>query len=317
MPEDDLLDALHGLGADHEPDTAAIRRRMESRTKVVELRHRPPSATRRRPVLLSAAAAILIGGGVTVAASQLSPASSSTPSDPLPVKIQPFATPSTGTTPTAIGSTTKASPTTQPDDSPTGTQTSKTDTQSTGSATERSATSQSAAGTGSAGSTVSSTVEPMSTDQSITLSDADEDWLAIGTRNDMKTIRKKAATDSALLEFTAPDSAASVDGPFLLSWSGGAPEQDRADSPRWLQTDDAVVTVTASSAARTVTLYVGNALQVSSSGSGLEESSVQVGDDALGYVVTLRIPAHAGATTIALSSSRGPVHLIAATASTD
>lgn len=307
MPEDDLLEALRGLGADHEPDTLAIRRRMEARPKVVPLRQRPATVPRRRPVLLSAAAAILIGGGVTVATSQMSPASSATSSDPLPVDIQPFATPSTSTDPTGTKTSTAPSPSTTTKSSPSSTTTTSTHSDTSSKATTTKAGSTSAA--------VSGSVTAINADNQIALSDTDDDWLAIGSRNDMKTIQKKAALDAPLLEFAAPDSAVSVDGPLLLSWSGGAPEQSREDTPRWMESGEAV-TVTADSTARTVTLYVGSGLKVSYSGEGLDGGSVSVGDDAAGHAVTLKIPAHSGATTITLSGS-GSVQLMAVTADAD
>jgi hypothetical protein len=315
VPEDELLEALRGLGADHEPDVAAIRRRMEDeRPTVVPLRRRIESGPRRRPVLLSAAAAILIGGGVTVAASQLGPNDNGTPANDLPVVVPTLQTP----TPEA----TRESPSpsvTSPDarrskePTPDGVATSRQGENKTPTP-ERTTQEAQPPSSGSA-ERASTSVSELSVGQEISLGEADEDWLAIGTRNDMKTVRKKDAANSALLNFTAPESAASVDGPFRVSWQGGIPEQDRVGSTRWMQTNGAVVTVNASADTRTVTLYLGNAMNVVVKGEGLKPHKVTLGDQAMGYAVTVEIPSHAGDTTIELQSGRGPVHLAAATAS--
>lgn len=326
MPEDELLDALRGLGADHEPDVAAIRRRMdEGRPTVVPLRRRVEPGPRRRPVLLSAAAAILIGGGVTVAASQMGPANDTTPANELPNLVPSISTPSRSTT----APSPSATETGRPDEpTPDGVATSKdgqsknkdedktkdAEPSSDPTRTESSQPPSSGAGP-AAGVAAASTVTKLVGGQEISLGAADEDWLAIGTRNDMKTVRKKASARSPLLNFDAPDSAASVDGPFKLSFQGGIPEQDRQGSTRWMQTNGAVVTVTASSAARTVTLYTGNAMNIVVKGGGLKDHKVTLDDQEPGYVTRLVIPSHAGETTIELQSGRGPVHLVAATAS--
>ncbi|GAA3605689.1 hypothetical protein GCM10022223_21820 [Kineosporia mesophila] len=325
MPEDELLEALRGLGADHEPDVVAIRRRMEDRRpKVVPLRRRVEEAPRKRPVLLSAAAALLVGGGVTAAVSQMAPASNQTPST-IPVNVPTFQSPSDPATSSAPSPTvTQESGKKQ---TPDGVSTSKdagtpdsggkTGQGTPSSSSPRSSTSSSTGGTsGNASGLTQATIEvtTMANGQQLMLSAADEDWLAIGTRNDLRTIRKKSAVSSPLLNFTAPASAASVDGPFKLSWTGGVPEQDRDGTTRWLQTDGAVVTVTASEAARTVTLYTGNLMNVAVTGQNLKQQRVELGSDA-GYVVNITIPSHSGETTINLSSGRGPVHFLAATAS--
>jgi hypothetical protein len=321
VPEDELLDALRGLGADHEPDVTAIRRRMdEQRPKVIPLRRRVEEVPRRRPVLLSAAAAILIGGGVTVAVSQMGPANSASPA--IPVNIPVIQTPSSDpVTPTA-DRTTSDHPKKSTSD---GVNTSKAGTGKTKDSeppanqdqpsTSPAATSPPAS-TGSSGVLAASgSVAALSQGQSLSLSTANEDWLAIGTRSDLKTVRSKSASTSPLLDFTAPASGASVDGPLKVSWIGGVPEQDRANDTHWLQTDGAVVTVTASSAARTVTLYVGNLMDVKVSGPGLKDYLVTLDGSAPAYAVTLNIPSHSTDTTIALQSDRGPVHLAAAVAS--
>ncbi len=325
MPEDELLDALRGLGADHEPDVAAIRRRMdENRPKVIPLRRRVEEAPRRRPVLLSAAAAILIGGGVTVAVSQMGPSDNASPANPIPVNIPVIETPSSdAATPHPSRTTAGNSKESTPD----GVNTSK---GGTGKAKDSDAptgpdqppTSKSpkapSSSTGSAATLAATgSVAELSQGQSLSLSSANQDWLAIGTRNDLKTVRSKAASTTPLLNFTAPDSAASVDGPLRVSWNGGAPEQDRTGDSHWLQTDGAVVTVTASSAARTVTLYVGNLMDVKVTGQDLKDYLVTLDGSAPAYAVTLTIPSHSGDTTIALQSDRGPVHLAAAVASTE
>ncbi|MDP9826786.1 hypothetical protein [Kineosporia succinea] len=324
MPEDELLDALRGLGADHEPDVAAIRRRMEEkRPKVVPLRRRVDDAPRKRPVLLSAAAALLIGGGVTAAVSQMGPAGNQTPSS-IPVTVPTFVSPepSVSADPSPSVENTR-----EKEKTPDGASASSSPAtpRSEGSEKENPATASSSSPSGpqnpAADDEATSTqagisVQALNSGQALTLGDADEDWLAIGVRNDLKTVRKKASDANPLLNFTAPPSAASVDGPFSLSWSGGKPEQDRANTTRWLQTDGAVVTVTASSAARTVTLYTGNLMNVVVSGEDLKQQRAELGGTAMGYKVTVTIPSHSGETTIDLESGRGPVHLLAATAST-
>ncbi|GAB3243517.1 hypothetical protein [Kineosporia babensis] len=319
MPEDELLEALRGLGADHEPDVAAIRRRIDGeRTNVVPLRRRPDQLPRRRPVLLSAAAAILIGGGVTVAVSQLGPSESGTPAKDLPVLVPAVPTPSdspTSPTPSPSRSDPEESRTKQP--APDGTSSAKGDEETESNQPRTPSTSSTKNGSANrpAGEqAASSTVSALANGQQIELGAANEDWLAIGTRNDMKTIRKKAASAAPLLNFVAPDSAASVDGPFQLSFSGGLPEQDNEGITRWMQTNGAVVTVTASPRARTVTLYTGNAMNIVVKGKGLEDHRVTLPDQAPGFVTTLQIPSHGGDTTIELQSGRGPVHLVAATA---
>ncbi|GLY13605.1 hypothetical protein Kisp01_06210 [Kineosporia sp. NBRC 101677] len=327
MPEDELLEALRGLGADHEPDVAAIRRRMEGeRPNVVPLRRRVvEQGPRRRPVFLSAAAAILIGGGVTVAASQMGPSDTGTPATKLPVEMPELTTPSH--TPTSAAPTTTESDSDDRKEStpdkeatskggqPDGEDKTSDDKDSTPpTSTTQSKQPPASSGSGTGAAAAIGTVTPLSTGQEIVLGDADEDWLAIGSRNDMKTVRKKSSSTSPLLNFVAPDSASSVDGPFKLSWEGGVPESNRAGSTRWMQTNGAVVTVTASQAARTVTLYTGNAMNIVVKGGGLKDLNVTLGDNAQGFVTTLQIPSHAGDTTIELQSGRGPVHLAAATA---
>ncbi|MBT0773008.1 hypothetical protein KIH74_28960 [Kineosporia sp. J2-2] len=324
MPEDELLQALRALGADHEPDVAAIRRRMDDqRPKVVPLRRRVEAAPRKRPVLLSAVAALLVGGGVTVAASQMAPASETTPSK-LPVNIPAFETPTADTTsqtPSPSGTTPddKDQKNSTPDDvatSKSGSKAGSTDEPGSGSTSDGSRTTDAKTGSSSTGSSTQAitSVSELTAGQALSLGDADEDWLAIGTRNDLKTIQKKTALASPLISFTAPESGQSVDGPFKLSWTGGAPEQDRDGTTRWLQTDGATVKVMASSAASTVTLYTGNAMNVSVSGQDLKAQTTTLGDSAAGYAVTVQIPSHSGETTITLESGRGPVHLLAATA---
>jgi hypothetical protein len=325
VPEDELLDALRGLGADHEPDVTAIRRRMEEkRPTVIPLRRRVEEVPRRRPVLLSAAAAILIGGGVTVAVSQMGPADNASPANRIPVTVPIIESPSSdaGTpTPDPGRTTAKHSKESTPDgvntskagtgktkgSDPTANQNQPSSTQGPKSPPASTGSSAVLAATGS--------VAALTQGQSLSLSSANEDWLAIGTRNDLKTVRSKAASASPLLNFTAPASGASVDGPLQVSWNGGVPEQDRANDTHWLQTDGAVVTVMASPAARTVTLYVGNLMDVKVSGQDLKDYLVTLDGSAPAYAVTVSIPSHAGDTTIALQSDRGPVHLAAAVAS--
>lgn len=327
MPEDELLDALRGLGADHEPDVAAIRRRMdEKRPKVVPLRRRVEEAPRRRPVLLSAAAAILIGGGVTVAVSQMGPSDNASPAHPIPVNVPVIETPSNDPappTPDPGRTTAERSKESTPD----GVNTSKSGTGRTKDSdppagpnqppTSKTPKAPSASTGSSASLAATGTVAKLSQGQSLSLGPANEDWLAIGTRNDLKTVRSKAASTSPLLNFTAPPAGASVDGPLRVSWNGGAPEQDRANDSHWLQTDGVTVTVTASAAARTVTLYVGNLMDVKVTGQDLQDYRVTLDGSAPAYAVTLSIPSHSGDTTIALQSDRGPVHLAAAVATSD
>lgn len=63
--------------------------------------------------------------------------------------------------------------------------------------------------------------------------DDNRDWIAVGSRSDGKLIRAKRPTRSLGTVVVSGYGPSIVDGPYQVSWTGGAPEQDRSGSLTW------------------------------------------------------------------------------------
>jgi hypothetical protein len=71
-------------------------------------------------------------------------------------------------------------------------------------------------------------------DTRVTLDDSVRDWAGIGLRQDGVVVRRKAGGRLIGEPRLFGDTRTTLDpGPFRVSWSGGAPEQDHADAGTW------------------------------------------------------------------------------------
>ena len=136
------------------------------------------------------------------------------------------------------------------------------------------------------------------------------DWLAVGTRNDLKQVRAKAGSGDLGLE--QPSSATSVPGPFRVSWTDGLPEQNHDDALDWLQAaaePGLTVTLTAAGKPRTVVLYAGTqhlhgTLTTTGPGLATTKTSFPTADPGpAGWLITLSLPPTSSPTHLHLSGA--------------
>jgi len=308
----ELLRALRDLAADYEPDVAAIGRRVQEigQTRAIDrthLSHRPRLVSKARPapvvqhgrlVLLPAAAVLLLVGGIVLATSAGGPDPDSGETSALPIATA-FATqppaPATAVEP-------RNSATSPQHSSPTRT-------------ASRTPTSDATPGTAAPGR-VDVSVQPLSsaaTGTAVELGGPELiDWLAVGTRADLKQVRAKDRAANPVLAVEQPGSATSVVGPFSTSWTAGLPEQSHDRATDWLMADGRsglTMTLIASSRPRILLLYAGTRDlrgTLSISGKGLASQRTALGAasrTAQGLVITVSLPPATGQTVIRLNGS--------------
>lgn len=226
--DDDLLDALAGLGAHHEPDTAGMRRRVDELTggRVVPL----GGPRRTRPLLVAAAATgviatggwVLLGGGAdgpVVSTTTAPPASRPAPS------LSGTPTLATVPTPTPTG-TSEATSTTR------GPATSEPAPDSSTRTTPRPQPPATTRPDGPPAGPYRIGVSAAPGDL-VLATPAVSDWVAVGVRADGRLVRAKRPTLGTLLEVGVPDGPLAT-APVRTSWSDGVPEQDRTVDT-WLE----------------------------------------------------------------------------------
>lgn len=147
------------------------------------------------------------------------------------------------------------------------------------------------------------------------------DWVIVGSRNDGKIVRMKAGTGR--LTVGAPSGALPTPSltPFL--WSGGIPEQDRADNSTWWTANGApssfVVQVAGADNASEVVLYAGSSssleVTVTVSGRGTTQKVVPASflGSAAKVTVSLTGADRGRDATITLGAAKGSVSLGAVT----
>ena len=332
---EELLTALRDLGSDHEPDPAAIRKRMDSR-RVRRLRDVRPNGPR---VLLSAAAAVtvLVGGVTAVARLNATDDGDARPSSSdgrLQPPVSTDSAPPAPASPVGQGRHT-STPTVSP--SRTGTAASTPSAGATGEPTGAPAS----AARGQVG--VPASVPPAPTPAlprspestpsttsnvpaAIVVQAAPStpgidlgappllDWVVVGARSDLRQVRAKSAATAPLLVVDQPGTATAVPGLFRTSWTGGLPEQSHVAATRWLSVDAATgisVTVAASSSDRTIVLYGGTGngpATITTRTGGTVTGAATVPGGSAGpqaFVVTIRVPAAGASTQVTVRSDPG------------
>ena len=161
-------------------------------------------------------------------------------------------------------------------------------------------------------------VRPVSAGSSVTLGGGD--WATV-VRRDGTVVKPKRAVIGALdVRWTGALPGAL--SPYLVTWSGGAPEQSHRSALTWLAIGpggSATVTVPPLPAASTLTLYLGTAAaDLTVSGAGRATWSPP-GPGLAAVVVTVRLPASSASAGVTVAStnagSTGVVGLAAATLS--
>jgi hypothetical protein len=319
-PADDdaaLLRALRELGADYEPDSGAIERRVHgtarlelvNRNGAREDRYRAPERGRlpalvhhSRPVLLPAAAVLLLIGGVVLV-------TSSRGQDPVDTVAGPVATSAASTPPPTQSPSPSRSPATALAPKPGETSTTSTSTTSTSRPPKGTGTPNPP---GRAATVKVSTAAAAATGIGVDLRRPPlTDWIAVGSRSDLKQVRAKAAAAEPVLTFAQPSSATSVAGPFSTSWTVGLPEETHTAATDWLMTDgESGWTVTvAAGAPRTVVLYAGTSDlrgTVAVTGKGLTAKRALLEPAASAaepVIITVTLPSTTAVTRIRLSGT--------------
>jgi hypothetical protein len=317
--EDPLLRELRILAADYEPSVASIERwvrfpdRIEAGNPTLltdplrlVVEPTPPAHRSRRALLLPAAAVLLLFGGVVLAGSLRGPDPGRTGTSTLPIGT---AVPAATTPARAIPSLTSPPEPSTPE-------------RPAKPSTDRSApvppaTSDRTAKARRPDEPVTVSVRAVAPGTPVDLSRPPlTDWLAVGTRSDLKQVRAKAGSGTLGLE--QPESATSVPGPFTVSWTDGLPEQSHDNALDWLQADaepGLTATLAAAGKPRTVILYAGTrdlhgTLTVTSPGLATTETSFPAaGPDAssspvaTGWAVTLTLPPTSSPTHLHLSGT--------------
>lgn len=311
--DDELLRSLRDLGAGYDPDLTAINRRLHTARPVAHrsieaaLRHRPALVRHSQAVLVPALAVLLVVGGIVMVVSRGADLGwNHPPLVPIAAEPPPTLNP---ITPKDVAKTAHSDTTTSAEPAPART--------TTRTATPTGTTPGSATGAAdpsdSAGPTADVTVDVMASSATRAVDlDPDRvlDWLAIGTRSDLKQVR--AEIEAPLITATQPASATSTPGPFRVSWVGGKPEEDHAAAADWLKVtgpDSLTVTVSASPHSRTVVLYAGTArgrARLSIDGPGLGSHQTLIGSassTARGAIVTVTLPPSTGAVHLKLAAT--------------
>ncbi len=147
------------------------------------------------------------------------------------------------------------------------------------------------------------------------------DWVIVGSRNDGKIVRMKAGTGR--LTVSAPSGALPSPSLIPFLWSGGSPEQDRADNSTWWTANGApssfVVQVAGADNASEVVLYAGSSsslvVTVTVSGRGTTQKVVPAGflGSAAKVTVSLTGADRGRDVSITLGAAKGSVSLGAVT----
>lgn len=308
-PDRRVGELLRRQAAQHEPDSVRIRSR-------VDLDRNVPAGSGARPVLLrvgapvgSAVAAAVVAVvavlGVRIAgdpdrrppAAASSPATSS-PATPGPATPVPTGSPGSAGTATTRPGPSAPLPSLQPLPPPA----------TRSAAPSATGTTASAAPTGAP----RLDVQTVLAGHPVVLGNGDGlDWVVPGARPDGTVVRRqhpRAALAGPTVRL-GPDGATGVPGPFRISWSGGAPEQNHLADTGWLALDPdggAVDIQVPAGSGRRLTLYVGTAgadcvVRVSA-GNGGTAVTVPAGTPAA--VVTLSAGSGAGPLMVTLSGVR-------------
>lgn len=298
--DDPLVGALHRLGAEYEPDIGAMRRRMREGGPSLVVRDVPRTGTSARvPALLSAAAMLLVVGGIVTVAR-----------DPGPPRDAAIAAglPSPTTTPTTVSTVgeavaTTASPVSSPSAARTVVEQPRDDPDP-----------EPTSGAPAADVVVAVDTVPVRGTRAVDLGTPPLlAWLAVGVRSDLKQVRSEADAGDPQVSVRQSGSARSTDGPFRVSWRGGAPEESHADADEWLAErgeDGLTVSIAPSGAARTVTLYAGardRRATLTVRGRGLDEERTVIGSTpgfTRGFVITVQLPPTTGPVTLTLGGER-------------
>lgn len=300
--DDDLLDALAGLGAHHEPDVLRMRQRVDALAggRVVPI----GGPHRTRPLLVAAATTgviaaggwALLGGGTGEGPVVDVSTSASVASRPAPSPSGQAEEPTSPVATSAATSTTREPAPSEPAPTPSGRTTTRRDPGPT--------------------RPVRPAAGPYDVDVSVVsgrltlATPALDDWVAVGVRSDGQLVRAKRPVGGTLVEVTVPQGPLAT-APLVTSWTDGLPEQDRT-TDTWLElpaTSGASVRVGPSARPLTVRLHVGlrgtAAVVTVSSPDGRPGSTTArvVGSGALAVDVT--VPAADAATVIDVRGTGG------------
>ena len=262
-PDDDpaavarAADLLRAVRAGHEPDRARIVARMGFDPADGMAR---PSLSRRAPARLRPGVAVLrtapaMAAAALVAALVVTAAVASIPHGRPSVGVDGGATATPAPTASPITSP-AALPTTLPDTAPG--PVAPPGRPSTGAGPRSATGSVTAAPQAPLAPSSDPQVTPVTAGYGVTLG-AGSDWLAIGARADGTTVRTKRPVIGGLT-LSASGAAPGRPGPYRVSWSGGAPEQDHAAATGWLAIGadgHADVTLPPTSRVTTLRLYLG------------------------------------------------------------
>jgi hypothetical protein len=302
--DDELRHGLSRLGADYEPDLTSITQRIDAARARGSRSGRSwagrsradagdrPGPRRSRPVLLPAAGVLLVVGGIVLATSidhgpdHRAPAASTVPIVSATATPPP---PTTSVAPTRVGSAVSATVSATP--SPTATKTQ------------------------ASADPVPVSVRRLTSGSTEAIDLAAPpllDWVAVGTRADLKQVRFKGRTAAPLVAVQQSSGATSTAGPFRSSWDDGVPEQDHSAAPNWLTSDGTAgmsLTLAGSDTPRTVVLYAGAEhldaeLTISGPSIGSHTSPIAtVPGPAQGLVITVRLPATPGPNQLTLGGT--------------
>ena len=301
MTDDDdarwITSLLHGEADRHEPDRARVMARIRDGLG-------PPAPARTRapgrwllPLSIAAAALVVMAGVGTFVVARVGPGIGRP--EPVPTSARPAGTVHS----TVASSNGKVS---------VGTATSAPSTSATTGPTPTGASTGAPVAPGS----VSIQAQPAASGLPVVLPQAGtRDWVVVGGRQDRVLVRAKAG-DRAI---SGPDlfgnwATAIAPGPYRVSWTGGAPEQD-SSTTTWLTVRGAGagirISVPAAKGEGALVLYLGSIdatvhLAARLAGGGGTSIDLPGGAGTTGRVVTIRFRASGGTDTLLVDISCDP-----------